>query len=319
MRYLLIFVLALVANTLHAQSLRVIGIGPTIEIARNNAFVQAIQHQVGVVLLSERETRNYQSVRNEIITYSSGYVDSFKIVEQKFLNGRYELTIDVVVNHSKISERLLSKSNSAIEFDGDRHSAQLSTYLAERFTSDRFLNTILNDYPYRAYNITQSPYNITIDQHKNAYINIPYQLTWNNNYVDSLNEAFRLLDDRNGVITNSFPNTVFINNISYHFNDSNKVENIKKLLGETKEFRIHLIVKTLHGEVLAVKCYYPIAVTGNNNFYSLGYPNRLTIRTNVIENSHISLKVNHSPSQATTLSMINRLELKIATDKECNK
>lgn len=319
MRYFLIFVLALFANTTHAQALRVVGIGPTVEIARNNAFVQAIQHQVGVVLLSERETRNYQSVRNEIITYSSGYVDSFKVVEQKFINGRYELTIDVFVNHSKISERLLSKSNSAVEFDGDRHSTQLSTYMAERFTSDRFLNTILNDYPYRAYNITQLPYNITIDQDKNAYINIPYQLSWNTNYIESLSEAFKLLDDRNGIMTNRYPNTVFINNVSYQFNDSNKIENIKKILGEAKEFRIHLTVKTLQGEILTVKCYYPIAVTGHNNFYSLGYPNRLTIRTNVVENSHISLKINHSPSQATTLSLISRLEVKIATDKECTK
>lgn len=319
MRYLLMLVLVLFTNTISAQSLRVVGIGPTYEIARNNAFVQAIQHQVGVVLLSERETRNYQSVRNEIITYSSGYVDSFNIVDTKFVNGRYELTIDVVVNSSKISERLLSKSKSSTEFDGERHSAQLSTYLAERFTSDRLLNAVLNDYPYRAYNIKQLPYNITIDQQKNAYINIPYQLSWNVNYIKSLDEALRLLDDRNGIMTNRYPNTVFMNGNYYHFNDSNKVENIKKIIGESHEFRIHLTVISLHGEVLAVKCYYPMAVSGNNNFYSLGYPNRLTININSVENSHIALKVNHSPSQATTLSLIHRLELKIATDKECNK
>lgn len=320
MRYLLCLVLLLYADTLHSQTLRVTGTGPTYDIAKTLAFREAIQFQVGVVLLSERETQNYQSIRNEIVTYSSGYIDSYKVISHRVVNNNHEVTMEVVVNSSKISNRLLSKSSSVREFDGDRHSTQLETFLGERKDSNKLLQMVTNDYPYRAYNILQKPYNITIDEQRNAYINIPYELTWNQNYINSFIETMRILDDRIGITNNRYPNTVNVGGYNFYFNDSMKVDNLKKLIGETQEIRLHLTVKSIIGQVLAVKCYYPTMLTNNSDkFYTLGYPNKLTINPNTIENNFVALKVNHSPTQLETINMISRLELKIATDKECNK
>jgi len=61
----------------------VIGEGATVEQARQQGFRLAVEHAVGTVVSSETEVRNDRQVRDEIITYASGYVDRFEVVEQQ--------------------------------------------------------------------------------------------------------------------------------------------------------------------------------------------------------------------------------------------
>ena len=55
----------------------VIGEGATLDQARQQGFGLAVEHAVGTVIVRETAVRNSRIARDEIITYSSGYVDRF--------------------------------------------------------------------------------------------------------------------------------------------------------------------------------------------------------------------------------------------------
>ena len=87
MRLLLLtvcFILTGCASTSKSDNyLRTSGVGNTYEEAKNNAFREAIEYQVGVVIASERESYNDKLIKNEILAYSSAFVDEYKIISQQ--------------------------------------------------------------------------------------------------------------------------------------------------------------------------------------------------------------------------------------------
>jgi Tfp pilus assembly protein PilZ len=74
MRLLLLavcFILTACASTSKTDGyLRTTGVGNTYEEAKNNAFKEAIEYRLGVVIASERETYNNRT-KEEILAYSS--------------------------------------------------------------------------------------------------------------------------------------------------------------------------------------------------------------------------------------------------------
>ena len=78
MRLVLAVLFILISPT--AYALQVEGEGPTLQIALNNAFKVAIDNEVGVILDTERHLQNGEIVHNQILSYSAGYITSYKIV-----------------------------------------------------------------------------------------------------------------------------------------------------------------------------------------------------------------------------------------------
>ena len=110
MKKYIVIILLVILTTLslaYANPVRVIGIGKSLDEAKQNALKMAVQYRAGIVLLSDRESRNLELVKNEISAYSAGYVDYFSIISQKIVNGNYEIILDVFVSDSRISQRLL--------------------------------------------------------------------------------------------------------------------------------------------------------------------------------------------------------------------
>ena len=68
MKYLVVL-LTLVCNIALAQSIRVEGIGSTLQQAKDNAFKIAVELQVGSVLVNELESKDTKLIRNDIINY----------------------------------------------------------------------------------------------------------------------------------------------------------------------------------------------------------------------------------------------------------
>ena len=105
-----------VARWIHETSsekvlyVEVIGEGSTIDQARQQGFRLAVEHAVGTVVASETEVRNDRLARDEIITYASGYVDRFEVVEQQRVGNRVLVNMKVWVRPSKIANRLLNRS-----------------------------------------------------------------------------------------------------------------------------------------------------------------------------------------------------------------
>ena len=128
---------------------------PTSEQARQSAFRKAVELAVGQVVLGESETDGKRVVRNDIITYSSGYVDDYKIINETRIGDRTRMTVDVWVSNSRIAERLTAiGSNSGASIDGSAIKNQWQTDQAREKTDSerrsngmRMMNAIVADYP----------------------------------------------------------------------------------------------------------------------------------------------------------------------------
>ena len=65
------------------------------EQAKKQAFRLASEQVAGTVVLSESELRNSRLTRDEIITYSSGIVDEYKIINRVDGPNFVKLTVDI--------------------------------------------------------------------------------------------------------------------------------------------------------------------------------------------------------------------------------
>lgn len=104
-----------VAGLLHAREVEVTGsatiysnnVGSARTQALKNAQRQAVEQGVGVVIDSNTLARNYEVIRDEILSTSQGFVSSYEILKEGIVGGTvYEVTIRADVEEGKIKESL---------------------------------------------------------------------------------------------------------------------------------------------------------------------------------------------------------------------
>ena len=182
------------ANRVPVYYAKVESTGPDFNSARQNAFKLAVEQAVGTVVLSETEMRNSRITRDEIINYSSGFVDKFNILEQEQTNRSVQLTVEVWVSSSAIANRLLNTSTTAGEVPGDRIAVQINSLRDQRQQTDKLINAIMRDYPARAFDVFLDPVKVEFDSSRQGYLHIPFMVQWNKYYVDSLEEMLKTVN-----------------------------------------------------------------------------------------------------------------------------
>lgn len=173
--------------------------------ARDEGFRLAIEHAVGTLVLSETEARNSRLHRDDIITYASGYVDKFEVVSRNESADGVVLVMKVWVAHSAIANRLFGQSDTAGQFDGERTAAQVSSMSYERQSADRVLGAVLNDYPARAFDIRMDNTQIAYDANRQAQINVAFYLQWNRDYIASVAETVKAINQHPGCASKFLP------------------------------------------------------------------------------------------------------------------
>lgn len=176
----------------------VIGEGNTVDQARQQGFRLAVEHAVGTVVASETEVRNDRQARDEIITYASGYVDRFEIVEQQRVNNRMLVNMKIWVKSSKIANRLLNKSATSGSVEGGRISAQIQTLQHERKSGDRLLNSVLADFPRHAFVIELDKTQVVFDSNRIGQLEVAFWLSWSKEYLESVAEALTAISHQSG-------------------------------------------------------------------------------------------------------------------------
>jgi hypothetical protein len=166
--------------------IEVAGDGVTPEQARSNGFRLAVEQAVGSLISSETTVANQRITRDEIISYAAGFVDRYEIVSTAPGPVGVRMTMKVWVKKSALANRLFNESKKAAEVDGDRASVQLATRQYERGTGDQLLNTVLADYPSRAFKFTIDRTRVVMDTQRSGILQIPFLLKWSPEYVDSL-------------------------------------------------------------------------------------------------------------------------------------
>lgn len=189
MRVTAAFLLLLACGTVNASTVRVEGYGATRQAAKQDGFRNACEQSLRTLVISEREHKNYETVKDEILIACSGYISNYKVIGQQNYDGQYILTMDVDVSESKIADRFVVKNYGQSEVQGEIISDAYDSYMEGKYANQRVLGDILDGFPKYAFNIDQGKITFTNDRYNTLVIKIPYRVYWNPNYVRALHES----------------------------------------------------------------------------------------------------------------------------------
>jgi hypothetical protein len=263
--------------TVNATTVTVEGVGVDREGAKRDAFRTAIENVCGTAVLSDREHFNNRTTHNKVTSYSSCRVEKYEILE----GTDNKLKIKVTVTDNRIKERLYNESSSR-KFDGDILRAQVDTLKQEQESGDKLIDAVFRDYPYRAYTLkqTKDPY-ITSDNNRNLYLMIPYDIRWNYNFIEAMNDTFRLIETTRGkgtiTVMAKNPDALLIGHKDdFRIHDSFRLEYIKSKFMDQNELRLNIKARDNSGKNILNICYNPEYKAGGI-FYSIGVDHKLTI------------------------------------------
>lgn len=157
--------------------------------ARDQAFRLAVEQAIGALILAETEIRQGNVDRHSIISYSSGFVHDFAILDLRAVPGGQEIVVDVWVARSHLADRLLSTSRADAAVEGSRVSRQIETFQHSRDQGDRILNTVLADFPQRAFTIKLGKTQVLVNEYRQPVLSIWMDIHWSAAYLRSLDEA----------------------------------------------------------------------------------------------------------------------------------
>lgn len=167
---------------------------PNFKDAQAEGFRLAVEYAVGSLILSDSVSENQHLSHDQIITYAAGYVDRYEIVHRSNVDNQIRLVMKVWVAHSAIADRLLNQSQSAGVVEGKSISAQASSIIHQRQTGDRVLQTVMADYPHRAFNVQMESTRAVLDTNRQVQLQIPVVIEWNKTYLGSLEEALKAIN-----------------------------------------------------------------------------------------------------------------------------
>lgn len=175
---------------------RVRGQGDSFEQARTNGFRLAIEQAIGPLILSESESANGRLQRDQIISYSSGMIDRYEILDQSNQNRVWSVVMDVWVTHSNIANRLFNESATQQGIDGNQLGARVESVLAERASGDQVVGAVVRDLATRGFDIQTGTPQIEFDNQRQVRITIPIQVDMNYDYAVALYEAMNSTGQR---------------------------------------------------------------------------------------------------------------------------
>ena len=315
--------------------IRVQGQGATAQQARDNGFRLAVEQAVGTLIVSQTQTHNQRLVRDEIITYASGFVDRFEILRTDVTAQGHLVAMDVWIAESAIAGRLLNDSAGTGTIDGARLATQVQTLQQERQSGDRLLSTVLQDFPRRAFTVEVEKTQVDFDARRTLQIEVPVTLGWNAQYLTALNETMIRISQSRISCFNffkalaGFPQDAdcvarqnrqyFFNNVA--FDEPHKVSAVVQYFTQNKP-AIQVSIVDLHGTALQKTCRRFVFSNVEDQPYNI--PNRHLF---LVYNQ--SVKIDSKYQLGGKLSMnlggnprvfesANRIDVRIVPEKECS-
>ena len=175
--------------------IRATGVGSSFDEAKESAFKQAIENRIGVLVLSDREVQSYKLLKDEILTYSAGYVDDYDVISQDKAGKKWFVTLDVWVSSSKLTSRIISSKESDGRMNGKKASDSFTSFVKQKQQADRLTSKVLSGFPENAVLVKFNRTELKFDSNRNAQVLIYFETSWNKGYLDSLIELLSLIED----------------------------------------------------------------------------------------------------------------------------
>jgi len=121
------------------------GIGIDPDKALRNAFMNAVEQTVGLIVDSETLVKNENVVKDDILTFSDGFVETFqKLKEGKREDGLFEIRIAAVIKRRQLIERLKQSKVVTAKIDGQSLFGELATQHEAETNGARLLAKVLD-------------------------------------------------------------------------------------------------------------------------------------------------------------------------------
>jgi len=244
-------------NNNPSQEIHVTGVGVTVDEAKQNGFKNAIEYVVGTVLVSEKEASNNQLIKNQIINYSAGYIDSYKILSTTQVGKNIALSMNVVVKSSHIAEMILGERHRT-NLDGEQIASKYESLLNLRTQQEKLLQNILDNYYDQGMLYKDTGVEYKYNDKRQLILIVKGERTSNQNYYKALDETLKLLADNNTsspykVVLRINPNhnSIFAQAHTYYFND-------EKIYNMIEHFNTGIIVTKFldsNNRTLYAKCW----------------------------------------------------------------
>jgi hypothetical protein len=273
----------------------VVSKGLSVEQARLEGFRTAVNQAVGSVVATQTQTQNQRLVRDEIINYSSGFVDRFEIMEQQDLGNRVRLKMRVWVAESRLSHRLLGQSYDSQQVPGGRIGAQVETLLEERLRGDQLIEAVMQDYPHRAFDVRVGKSSVKFDEYRQASIVTDVTIRWETRFVDAVRDTLRRTND-----------------------PAKRAWVYQQAVG--REPAIQLAAVDSHGKILHKECRVFTISPDNTGFHRpsryllLWHNNAVFFDTGYRVGGDLTLNFGQDTQR---LKQVDRIQVKILSQKDC--
>lgn len=168
------------------------GYGVNADKAKENAVRNAVEQVIGTYVTSDTIVKNSQLVKDEVLSFSGGYVKETRVISQKQDNdGLSVVQIEATVVSTKLKRKLESLNIATKQVDGGSLFGESFSKINAQKSGSEILGKILSKYPQAAYKIDVGRPEIkSTDQNKNtAKVAIPLTVRWDDAFIDELKDV----------------------------------------------------------------------------------------------------------------------------------
>lgn len=290
-----LWILAFFTNVaLASQPLRVVGTGATFEDAKTIAFREAVQHACKNTVFTRRESISDRITVDSIKVANGCNIHNYVLVESTVVSKSYVLTYDIWISETDLSNGLKSNHNNPVAFNGLLHKDQLNSYEDSVESYKRLVDEVFSVYPEHAFNIVQGTYTLTKNNFNEIIFTIPYQVSWNRNFIDSVHSLLENTGGKGSLFKNGNANVVIMprddtpvlsvmvsnNRTHYLYNETHVMDRIRYNMSYDKYAFIKIKFLDRRGNVLQSYCQdinsklYTFEHTGFAHFFYKQVENR---------------------------------------------
>ena len=221
------------------------------EQAKKQAFRLASEQVAGTVILSESELRNSNLTRDEVITYSSGIVDEYRIVDRFDMPDGVRLTVEIWIADSAMAQRVMARSATDRGINGDALAVTVDSILEERRRGEAVIRAILHDYPRHAFRVKLSAPTVGMDISGTTFATVDWEVSWDDRYVVAFQEAAKETGQRPCVWRCPNSPQFWIN--GYWSQDPGKLNAVVEHVKKTNA-TMQIEFQNIHGHPVARSC-----------------------------------------------------------------
>lgn len=178
------------------ETVVVTGMGINADKARQNAIRNAVEQVIGTYVSSDTIVQNSALIKDEILSYSGGYVQKSRIVSsEKSDDGLILVKLEALVVSTKLKRKIEALNIASKNVDGGNLFREAFSKASTARSSDKLLSKILAKYPQAAYQLDLGkPEIISVDHTTNkAKVKININVKYDAGFISEFETVLKTI------------------------------------------------------------------------------------------------------------------------------